>query len=106
MGSNQGKQPHHADRGGNVWSRDEKRENRREMRGSRDREAIADSLDSNADTPQGRSSRKRKTGRWCRGKEGREHDPVFQREWGLFGLRPIREYRCSKCGQKTYERGT
>lgn len=47
MGSNQGKQPHHADRGGKVWSRDEKRENRKVMRGSRDRYSIEDSIDSN-----------------------------------------------------------
>jgi hypothetical protein len=48
MGSNQGKQPHHADRGGKVWSRDEKRENRKVMRAARNRDAIEDSIEGNS----------------------------------------------------------
>ena len=50
--------------------------------------------------------RKRKdTKRWCRGKEGQEHDfpetPYKQYSW----FRSFKVFRCNRCGKEKFERG-
>ena len=114
-----------------MWSRDERRENRKVMRAARDRDAIADSIEGNSsdregellereldtwcdheldengwcpcdDVPRHRpAKRRRASARWCRRKVGREH---------VFTLLETRKYRwsptvhvCSVCGKKKYE---
>ena len=127
MGSNQGKRPHHADRGGKVWSRDERRWNRKQMRDQAARADIEDSLASNEhpddddlmlcdheldengwcpcddELRRPKVRRKKASKKWCRRKEGREHKMVFVRSLG-FRWYPMHEYRCSECGHKSYER--
>jgi hypothetical protein len=129
MGSNQGKQPHHADRGGKVWSRDEKRENRKTMRSNRNEDAITDSVESNLtktpeevgyemeqswldegweyfqpvdmDTRLKRArNRRRRLRKFCQGKDGLEHTFDLVRTFGpWFGMSQLQEFRCTRCGK-------
>lgn len=99
-----------------MWSRDERRENRKVMRDQAQRADIQDSVSSNHVDRQYESAvensseypslgrrkyRKPSSTKWCRRKEGREH---------TFVLLETRKYRwspivhvCSVCGKKKYD---
>lgn len=83
------------------WGNKARKEIASDKRHTFDQQAIDDEIDPRP-TPAVRQ-RKKPSRKWCRRKEGLEHDPVLVSEMKTyFGTWQM--YACSRCGHKTHRR--
>lgn len=98
MGSNANR--HGDKKAAREWGRRARKEEAHRRRSTFDEEVIEDELDPRP-TPGGKR-RKKNTRKWCRGKEGREHQEFLMEStrgrWWAFD-----KYRCEVCGKERTE---